>query len=154
MTLSSIINGRFFFPQDITEGCHRAKKLDFNISRKYCITLLLPSCRLQEIKYPKAFQVLFWPKRGCLHILVGRQWISLGICAWRAHNAVLSQQVSQNLILGLPVFHLQTTRVNTLIFLVHRQVIKLTKSCNYFFWPLIRISYILKNLVIRPDRQH
>lgn len=34
---------------------------------------------------------------------------SLGICAGWSHNAMLSQQVPQDLILGLPVFHLSNT---------------------------------------------
>lgn len=37
--------------------------------------------------------------------------LSLGVRAGRAHNAVLPQEVPQDLILGLPVFHLRR-RIN------------------------------------------
>lgn len=40
------------------------------------------------------FEVLFW-------------LLSLGVRAGRAHDAVLPQEVPQDLILGLPVFHLR-----------------------------------------------
>lgn len=46
---------------------------------------------------PLLLQVLLW-------------LLSLGVRAGRAHNAVLPQEVPQDLILGLPVFHLRGRR--------------------------------------------
>lgn len=47
---------------------------------------------------PLFLQVLFW-------------LLSLGVRAGRAHDAVLPQEVPQDLILGLPVFHLRGRRL-------------------------------------------
>lgn len=70
---SNIING--LCSQDITEGCHRAKKPDLNISRKYCITLLPSFMQTTRSKVSQSIS----------STLLAQMWLSSYTC-WMAMN--------------------------------------------------------------------
>lgn len=73
----------------------------------YCAPLLHAPLSHKR-RTSRSSQVLFW-------------LLSLGVRAGRAHDAVLPQEVPQDLILGLPVFHLRGRTLLILIPKVRRQ---------------------------------